>query len=335
MRRFLHSLLLCSRSLSLAADRDGKPDHQHLSIDMRASHAAIEADLSRQARFTSVCGTPVVRGSRQWPAYNGAMWTAITREISPALADCQLSFVARDAIDIARAGAQHAAYRTALEALGCEVLELPAEPAYPDSVFVEDVALAFDEVAIATRPGSESRRDEGSGVLEVLGGMRPLLRIESPGTLDGGDVLRIGKRVFVGASARSNTAGHQQLRELLAPHGYTVESVPMRDCLHLKSAVTQVGESTVLINPAWVDVAPFAGYTCIEVDPSEEHAANALRVGDTLVYPDCFPLTLARLRAAGIRVVTVDVSELQKAEGAVTCCCILLRSGMREAMATP
>lgn len=261
------------------------------------------------------------------------MWTAITREVSPALADCQLSFVERDAIDVDRARAQHAAYRAALESLGCEVLELPAEAAYPDSVFVEDVALAFDEVVIATRPGAESRRDEGDAVLEVLGSIRPVLRIQAPGTLDGGDVLRIGKRVFVGASARSNEAGRGQLRELLAPHGYTVESVDMRGCLHLKSAVTQVGETAVLINPGWVDVTPFAGYDCIEVDPSEEHAANALRVGDALVYPDCFPRTLERLRAAGIEVVTVDVSELQKAEGAVTCCSILLGSGMPKAMA--
>ena len=263
------------------------------------------------------------------------MWTAITREVSPALADCQLSFVERDAIDVDGARAQHAAYRVALESLGCEVLELPADAAYPDSVFVEDVALAFDEVAIATRPGAESRRNEGDAVLELLGSMRPVLRIEAPGTLDGGDVLRIGKRVFVGASARSNGSGHQQLRELLASHGYTVESVPMRDCLHLKSAVTQVGENAVLVNPAWGDVAAFAGYERIEVDASEEHAANALRVGDALLYPDCFPRTLERLRTAGIKVVTVDVSELQKAEGAVTCCSILLRSGMPGALATP
>ena len=253
------------------------------------------------------------------------MWTAITREVSPALADCQLSFVERDAIDVERARAQHAAYCAALEGLGCRVLELPAEAAWPDSVFVEDVALAFDELAVATRPGAESRRDEGSAVLELLGSVRPLSRIEAPGTLDGGDVLRIGKRVFVGISARSNAAGHEQLRALLAPHGYAVASVATRGCLHLKSAVTQVGEATVLVNPAWVDVATFADYAIIEVDPAEQHAANAVRVGDALLYPEGFPRTLARLRSAGIEVVTVDVSELQKAEGAVSCCSILLR----------
>ncbi len=181
--------------------------------------------------------------------------------------------------------------------------------------------------AVATRPGAESRREEGAAVLEVLGSFRRLLRIEAPGTLDGGDVLRIGKRVFVGMSARSNDAGRAQLRELLAPFGYTVEGVVTRDCLHLKSAVTQVAEDVVLINPKWLaDAVPFAAYRQIEVDPTEEHAANAVRIGDALLYPDCFPRTLARLRAAGINVTTVDVSELQKAEGAVTCCSVLFHS---------
>ena len=222
------------------------------------------------------------------------MWTAIIREVSPALADCELSFVDRERIDVARARAQHAAYCNALAELGCEVIRLPAERAFPDSVFVEDVALAFDEVAVATRPG---------------------------------DVLRIGRRVFVGESARSNQAGREQLRELLAPYGYTVEGVAMRDCLHLKSAVTQVADDVLLVNPAWlVDASVFAGYRRIEVDPCEGYAANAVRIGDALVYPDCFPNTLARLRDAGIAVRTVDVSELQKAEGAVTCCSVLLRN---------
>ena len=270
-----------------------------------------------------------MRAPPKRPIYNDAMWTAITREVSPALADCELSFVERSAIDVPRAQAQHDAYCRALEALGCEVIRLPAETAFPDSVFVEDVALAFDEAAVATRPGAASRREEGDAVLEVLGSFRRILRIEAPGTLDGGDVLRIGRRVFVGISARSNEAGRAQLRELLAPYGYTVEGVAVRDCLHLKSAVTQVADGAVLINPAWLaDAGAFADYARIEIDPSEEHAANTVRVGNALLYPDCFPKTLERLRAAGIAVATVDVSELQKAEGAVTCCSVLFRNGM-------
>ncbi len=255
------------------------------------------------------------------------MWTAITREVSPALAGCELSFVPRSPIDVVLARRQHAAYCRALESLGCDVIELPALPDFPDSVFVEDVALVFDEVAVATRPGAESRRGEGEAVHEVLGSLLPLTRIEAPGTLDGGDVLCIGRRVFVGISTRSNEAGRAQLRGLLAPHGYTVEGVATRECLHLKSALTQVAEDTLLVNHAWLaDASPFAGYRMIEVDPDEEHAANAVRVGDALLYPDCFPKTLAKLRAQGFNVTTVDVSELQKAEGAVTCCSVLLHT---------
>jgi len=254
------------------------------------------------------------------------MWTAITREVSPDLAACEVSFVPRVVIDLTRAREQHAAYCRALESLGCEVIVLPALPGFADSVFVEDVAVACDEVAIATRPGAASRRSEGEAVLGVLGSLRRVLRIEAPGTLDGGDVLRIGKRVLVGISARSNASGRVQLRALLAPFGYTVEDVAIRGCLHLKSAVTLVADDTVLINPSWVDTAAFANLRRIEVDPAEQHAANAVRIGASLLYPDCFPRTLQRLRAAGLCVTTVDVSELQKAEGAVTCCSIMLRT---------
>ena len=251
-------------------------------------------------------------------------FVAITRVPSRSLAGCELSFVARTAIDVDVAIAQHHDYERALETLGCHVIALPALEEQPDAVFVEDVALVLDEVAVMTRPGAQSRRAEGASIGTVLADFRPLLHIEAPGTLDGGDVLRIGRAIFVGQSARSNAAGIAQLRELLAPHDYTVQGVATRDCLHLKSAVTQVAPDTLLIQPAWVDAEIFASYRLIDVDPGEEHAANALRIGDSVViHPDCFPRTQQRLRAAGIAVVGVDVSELQKAEGAVTCCSLV------------
>lgn len=253
------------------------------------------------------------------------MWTAITREVSPALARCELSFVPREPIDLARAVEQHRDYMHALELLGCRVVTLSAQPELPDSVFVEDVAVVVDELAVMTRPGAESRRPEVVSVAKVLKQYRPLATIEAPGTLDGGDVLRLGRAIYVGESARSNAAGIAQLRELLAPHGYTVRSVTTRECLHLKSAVTQLADDTLLLQPAWVDREAFAGYRIIEVDPAEPHAANVVRVDDGLLMPAGFPRTLERLLAAGFHVVTVDVSELQKAEGAVTCCSLLLR----------
>lgn len=250
---------------------------------------------------------------------------AITRDVSSSLGGCELSFVQRSVIDVSVAATQHEAYRKALESLGCKVLALPAEDALPDAVFVEDVAVVLDEVAILTRPGAESRRAEVSSVAEVLARHRPLRALEAPGTLDGGDVLRVGRSLYVGQSARSNAMGISQLRAHTAEFGYSVQSVPTRGCLHLKSAVTQVAEDTLLVQPAWVDPAAFPGFRLIEVVPGEEHAANALWLGSGVVYPACFPRTQRRLEDAGISVTPVDVSELQKAEGAVTCCSLVMR----------
>jgi len=253
------------------------------------------------------------------------MWIAITREVSPALGSCELSYIPRDAIDLARAREQHRDYQQALEALGCQLLTLPAEPDLPDSVFVEDVAIVLDEVAILTRPGALSRRTEVASIADVLWRYRTLLSIQAPGTLDGGDVLRVGHTLYVGESARSNAAGIGQLRELLAGQGYAVRGVPTRGCLHLKSAVTHLDDDTLLLQPEWVDRERFAGFRIIEVDPAEPHAANVLRVGDALVMPASFPRTRQRLLEAGFNVTAVDVSELQKAEGAVTCCSLVFR----------
>lgn len=255
------------------------------------------------------------------------MWNAITRDVSSALEGCELSFVAREPIDVALARMQHAEYQRVLTSLGCRVLPLPAEPALPDSVFVEDVAIVLDEVAIITRPGALSRRAEAASVAEALRQHRSLLAIEAPGTLDGGDVLRIGRTLYVGESDRSNAAGNTQLRELLAGYDYCVESVVTRGCLHLKSAVTALTDDCVLLQPRWVDRGHFADFRVIEVDPSEPHAANVLRIGDALIMPSSFPHTRQRLIDASFKVSTVDVSELQKAEGAVTCCSLVFRSG--------
>jgi dimethylargininase len=248
---------------------------------------------------------------------------ALTRGVSPAMARCELTHLARVPIDVRLASAQHADYTRALAGLGCDVVALPGDPASPDCVFVEDVAIVVDEIAVVTRPGAESRRAETAAVAEALVPYRRVTAIAAPGTIDGGDVLRIGRRLFVGQSARSNASGIEQLRAILWPYGYTVTGVPVGGCLHLKSAITQAGLETVLLNPAWVNLRAFRAGRAIDVDPSEPYAGNGLLVGHTLIYPTSFPKTRARLEAAGIDVRGVDVSELQKAEGAVTCCSVI------------
>jgi dimethylargininase len=243
------------------------------------------------------------------------MRLALTRELSPEFSRCELTHLARQPIDLDLARDQHAAYEQALADAGCEVRRLDTPEGMPDAVFVEDVAVVLDEVAIVTRPGAPSRRGEPTAVGDALAAYRSVRRIEAPGTLDGGDVLVVGRRVFVGASGRSNASGIEQLRQILAPHGYVVVAVPVIGCLHLKSAVTPIGDALLLMNPA-CDV--------LDVDPLEPFGANALRIRGRAIYPSSFPRTRRRLESQGLIVTEVDVSELQKAEGAVTCCSIIL-----------
>jgi dimethylargininase len=251
------------------------------------------------------------------------MWVAITREISPSFGNCELTHLERQAIDVDLARGQHHHYEECLAVLGCRVQRLPAEPDLPDSVFVEDAAVVLDELAIITRPGADSRKPETDSIAKALKPYRKLYPIQAPGTLDGGDVLCIGKNISVGLSSRSNRSGIDQLRSFVESQGYTVRGVPIRGCLHLKSAVTQVAQDTLLLNPLWVDLRNFDDMKIIEVDPGEPYAANAVWMGDKVVYPTSFPRTRRRLEQGGISVVTVDVSEIAKAEGAVTCCSLI------------
>jgi dimethylargininase len=253
------------------------------------------------------------------------MLIAITHLISPAIDRCELSHLERIPIDLERARLQHHAYQETLRGLGVQVHSLPEEPDLPDSVFVEDIAVVLDECALVTRPGANSRRPETESISRVLAPYRRLFTIQDPGRLDGGDVLTVGKTIFVGLSRRSNQAALDQMQSLLAPFGYSVKGVKVTGCLHLKSAVTQVGVDTLLINPAWVDEVNFPGMKFIEIDPSEQYAANALEVGGTVLYQPAYPKTRACLEAVGIHPILVDQSELGKAEGALTCCSLIFK----------
>jgi dimethylargininase len=251
------------------------------------------------------------------------MRVAVTRDVSPGIANCELTYLSRVSIDVALARAQHKVYARILSDLGCTMAVVESDPALPDSVFVEDTAIVLDEIAVITRPGAESRRPETAAVARTLNIYRPLVEIRSPGTLDGGDVMRVGKMIYVGRSGRSNAAGIEQLRALTAEYGYRVHDVEVSGCLHLKSAVSRIGPDTILLNPDWVSASDFKPLDVVTIDPTESHAANALLVGTDLVYPNSFPRTRDRLLTLGYNVFSVDVFELQKAEGAVTCCSIV------------
>ena len=257
----------------------------------------------------------------------------MTRPVSPKMAQCELTFLPRVEIDLELPRAQHAAYETALAALGCQIVSLPAEPDLPDSVFVEDVAIVLDETAIITRPGAVSRRLEAESAASELKQYRELIFIRAPGTLDGGDVLRVGRMLYVGSSNRSNSEGIEQLAAASARFGYTVVPVLVGDCLHLKSAVTQVGPNTLLMNRQLVEDRYFQGMDVIDVHDAEPLAANALLIGDKIIYSASFPLTRKRLQDRGVVVHCVDVSEVEKAEGAVTCCSLVFEKAGRGGLA--
>jgi dimethylargininase len=247
------------------------------------------------------------------------MLTAISRAVSPAIVNCELTFVARQLIDLEKARVQHRAYELLLETLGARVHSLPAEPDLPDSMFVEDPAIVLDELAVIMPLGTAARRREAISLAAALAKFRRLEYVTLPGTMEGGDILRVGRKVFAGLSSRTNAEGIRQLAAILAPYNYEVVAVPVMGCLHLKSAVTYIGRYTMLANRAWFDSAPLAGFEWIDVDPEEPHAANALEVGGTVIFPTSFPRTRVRIEACGCRVTPLDISELQKAESGLTC----------------
>lgn len=251
------------------------------------------------------------------------MLIALTRQVSSSINNCELTHFTRKPIDISLARAQHHDYVQSLLAAGCIVIDLPEEPTMPDAVFVEDTVLVLDEIAILTRPGAVSRRVETPTVAKAIAPYREVKTIYSPGILDGGDILRLDKSLFVGIGSRSNLEAIHQIEKSVCDFGYRVICVPVSGCLHLKSAVTQVDKTRLLMNPEWVDPELFTGYEIIPVAADEPYAANAIYVNGKVIYPVSFPKTLENLRARSIYPEIIDVSELQKAEGALTCCSVI------------
>lgn len=297
------------------------------------------------------------------------MLTAFVRAPTDALVRCRLTHLPREPIDPERAREQHAAYVRALErALGREpdrvalerrllergsggsgpglgrvpprVVRLPERSELPDAVFVEDAAVVVGETAVLARPGAPERRAEVEDVRSVLllaGGLRRVAVVREPGTLDGGDVLVLGRRVFVGLSTRTDRDGAHQLAEVLgeAPGGgYEVTAVPVEGCLHLKSAATAISRPeaapTVLVNPRWVDPTAFAPAEVVEVPGDEPFAANVLTLPGpaggppTVLLSSRWPKTRRLLEERGLHTVPLDLSELEKAEAGPTCLSLLI-----------
>ena len=251
------------------------------------------------------------------------MLVALTHSVSPEINRCELSYVERRPIDVDRAAKQHEDYCNALRACGLRVVELSVNRSYPDATFVEDTAVVVDEMAVMARMGAASRRGEVAGIETVLAEYRQIARIRRPGTLEGGDVLRVGRKIFVGISPRTNAAGIKFLGEILKPFGYHITPVRLKGCLHLKSACTALDDDTLLVNPDWLDLEPFEGFRIVPVPADEPWAANVLRVDGTILMHAGFSKTAGLIRSQGFRLETVDISELLKAEAGMTCSSII------------
>jgi dimethylargininase len=252
-------------------------------------------------------------------------WLGITHIPSPSLEQGERTFVGHDAIDGKLAKRQHEHYCDALRHCGVDVVTLDVNRDMPDCVFVEDTAIVLDEIAVMMSPGAESRRGEPAGIEAALRAHREIARVELPGTIDGGDVVRAGRDIFVGRSARTNAAGINALREIVKRFGYSVTGIPVQECLHLKSACSTLPDGRFLVNRNWIDVSPLPADKLVQVPDAEQWAGDVLVIDNNVIASDAFPATIELLARARFDMVPVSVSEFAKAEGGVTCMSLVFR----------
>lgn len=247
------------------------------------------------------------------------MLLAITHLPSPKLQECELTFLESETIDIEKAKEQHKNYCSMLKRCGVKVIVLDENLACPDSVFVEDPIIVFDEVAVLTSMGVESRRAESTSMGKIFSAYRDIERISLPAKIEGGDVLKVGKKIFVGESSRTNVEGIQALAAIIKPFGYVVIPVKVTGCLHLKTGVTALDDQTILINANWVDADAFESFSKVEVPDDEPFGANVLKIGDIVCMNEAFPKTIMLVKSLGYKVDSVNISEFVKAEAGLTC----------------
>jgi dimethylargininase len=301
----------------MACSRRDASARQFRARQLRMFHVAMQVNhvRARSAKNPNIIG-PVREKSQTL--------IALTRDVSPRITECEITFIDRQLIDYPRAVKQHSLYQELLRNLGAKVIVLPSDEQCPDCCFLEDTALVLDEVAVVTRPGSEARRREVKGVAPAVMKFREVVRIDAPGFLEAGDVLRLGRKLFVGMSTRTNQQGIEMLRAAVQPYGYEVAGIPMKGVLHLKSVCTALDDHTVLADKRYFDPAAFSKYQMIEVPGEESIAANVLRINGVVCMHAGFRRTADLLTNMGFDIRTVDISEFLKAEAGLTCMSIIL-----------
>lgn len=254
------------------------------------------------------------------------MLFGITHVVSPNIGDCALTFIDREPLDWRLSIQQHGAYSDLLRKCGVIVEELTGNEVSPDCCFVEDTAIVVDELAVITSMGTHLRRRETPLIKQALSRYRETIEIKLPALIDGGDVLRMGRNVFVGQSSRTNEEGADALRQALEPFGYKVTTVLVKNCLHLKTACSALDDQTLIVNKKWVETDHFKNFKQVATPDSEPWSANVLRIGETLCLASGFPRTLDLVSQEFGNIEILDISEFQKAEAGLTCLSLIFES---------
>lgn len=252
------------------------------------------------------------------------MTLALVRRPASSLGNCEVTHVLREDINLRLAVQQHDGYCQALRQLGADIEILSPLESYPDSVFIEDNAIILDELAVLTSMGTASRQGEADVVLPVLSQYRCLVEMRLPAKIEGGDVFRVGKTLYVGISSRTNHEGVEALRSIVEPFGYGVIVIPVKGCLHLKTACTPLDDETLLVNPAWLDLDALGKFRLLRIPSAELFGANVLRLPQGILANAEYPMTLDVIAAHGYSVAAVEMSEFSKAEAGVTCLSLIL-----------
>jgi dimethylargininase len=254
---------------------------------------------------------------------------ALTRGVSQNIGSCELTYKERETIDAGKAERQLQAYNNLLMSWGIDFLTLPGNQDYPDCCFVQDTAVVLDEVCIVANMGAASRRGETSVVEKVLRLYRKIEHIASPATLDGGDVVQFGRRLFVGLSRRTNRQGMECLRRIVDQFGYTVEPVEVNGGLHLTTGCGIIDDETVLLNPRWLNASAFTSLRQLHVPETEPWAANTIRVNEAVCLEANAPRTFDLVVPYVKNLDTIDISEFRKAEGSLSCLSLIFKDNVR------
>lgn len=252
---------------------------------------------------------------------------AITRGVSPNIGACELTYCSREAIDYEKAVSQLEDYCTLLRKWKVELVAMPNSGTYPDCCFVQDTAVVLDEICVIANMGAPTRSGEVAEVEKLLAPFRRIRRIFPPATLDGGDVVQVGKRLFVGLSSRTNGRGIATLSEIVESFGYTVVPVEVNGGLHLTTGCGIVNDETVLLNPRWLEASVFKDLRQLHVPEEEPWAANTIRVSDAVCLEAGAPRTLELIQPYAGTIDTLDISEFRKAEGSLSCLSLIFREG--------